>query len=98
MPDVSIRLCLLRPATEVFTGCKQVRVVSAKLLKLQSLFGEDAELDVAAMLIKEPRLAATDIRVIARRLLEMRVSFLAPCTISLSNTRQLLYPPPVELK
>ena len=38
-------------------------MVSAKLMKLQSLFGEDAELDVAAMLIKEPRLAATDIRV-----------------------------------
>ncbi|CAL5220562.1 g2599 [Coccomyxa viridis] len=52
----------------------QVKVVSAKLLKLQSLFGEDAELDVAAMLIKEPRLAATDIRVIARRLLEMRLA------------------------
>ncbi len=70
----------MRPPAKVLHGCKQVKVVSAKLLKLQSLFGEDAELDVAAMLIKEPRLAATDIRVIARRLLEMRVSFLVPCT------------------
>ena len=50
--------------------------MSAKLMKLQSLFGEDAELDVAAMLIKEPRLAVTDIRLIARRLLEMRVDLL----------------------
>jgi len=50
--------------------------VSAKLMKLQSLFGETAELDVAAMLIKEPRLAITDIKLIARRLLEMRVSLL----------------------
>ena len=75
---------LLRPyaSTETSLGCEQVREVSAKLMKLQSLFGEHAELDVAAMLIKEPRLAVTDIHLIARRLLEMRVSSLEPCTVS----------------
>ena len=47
-------------------------------MKLQSLFGEDAQLDVAAMLIKEPRIASTDIGLIARRLLDMRVSLTQP--------------------
>ena len=51
----------------------QVRAVSARLLQLQSLFGEDSGVDVAAMLIREPQLAAADMKVIARRLLEMRV-------------------------
>ena len=52
--------------------------MSAKLAKLQSLFGEEAELDVAAMLVREPRLAVADIKLVARRLLEMRVTLLPP--------------------
>ena len=51
----------------------QVRAVSARLVQLQSLFGEDSGVDVAAMLIREPQLAAADMKLIARRLLEMRV-------------------------
>ena len=51
----------------------QVRAVSARLLQLQSLFGEDSGVDVAAVLIREPQLAAADMKVISRRLLEMRV-------------------------
>ncbi len=35
----------------------QVRRVSARLLKLQSLFGDDSRVDIAAMLIREPRSA-----------------------------------------
>ncbi|CAK0783527.1 hypothetical protein CVIRNUC_006726 [Coccomyxa viridis] len=52
----------------------QVRAVSARLLQLQSLFGEDSGVDVAAMLIREPQLAGADMKVIARRLLEMRLA------------------------
>lgn len=78
--------------SEAFCLCEQVKAVSAKLVKLQSLFGEDAELDVAAMLIKEPRLASTDIRLVARRLLDMRVSFTQPCNNPCFQTMSLEMP------
>ena len=61
--------------------------MSAKLIKLQSLFGEGTELDVAAMLIREPRLATADIKLIARRLLEMRVCLLHPYAASLNPSK-----------
>ncbi|KAK9904745.1 hypothetical protein WJX75_001725 [Coccomyxa subellipsoidea] len=53
---------------------QQVRRVSARLLKLQSLFGDNIAVDIASMLIREPRLVTAEISHIARRLLEMRLS------------------------
>ncbi|CAL8464357.1 g3892 [Coccomyxa elongata] len=52
---------------------QQVRRVSARVLKLQSLFGDDSSVDIAAMLIREPRLISAEISLIARRLLEIRL-------------------------
>lgn len=67
----------------------QVRAVSARLLQLQSLFGEDSGVDVAAMLIREPQLAGADMKVIARRLLEMRVPH-KPCPRQSAPSLRLL--------
>ena len=38
-----------------FMDVSQVRRVSARLLKLQSLFGDNIAVDIASMLIREPR-------------------------------------------
>ena len=50
-----------------------MRHVSARLLKLQEVFGDGSGVDVAAMLIAEPRLLTTDMSLVVQRVLQMRV-------------------------